>query len=212
MLLRTPAAPLKQALIDAGLGKDVLSSFSESILQLPFSIIVSGSAAEHKEKFEQTVRETLEKLVAEGLDKKLIEASINLLEFKLREADFGRSPKGLVYNIKCMNSWLYDESPFRQLEYEQALAEIKTALTGNYFEQLIQEQLLDNSHQTLVVLEPRQGLAEQRAAEIKKLLNDYKAGLSAEEIARLVKQTEQLRIRQETPDSPETLAVIPLLK
>ena len=212
LLLRTQAAPLKKALIDAGIGKDVLSSFTESILQPTFSVIVSGSEAEHKEKFEQVIDSTLKKLIAEGIDKKLIEASVNLLEFKLREADFGRSPKGLVYNIKCMNSWLYDESPFLQLEYEEALEKIKTALTGNYFEQLIQERLLDNPHRTVVVLQPRQGLAEKKSAEIKQKLADYKAKLSPAELDRLIEQSERLRVRQETPDSPETLAAIPLLK
>lgn len=212
LLLRTPAAPLKKALIDAGIGKDVLSSFSESILQPTFSIIVNGSEVEHKAKFEQVIEETLKKLVAGGIDKKLIEASINLLEFKLREADFGRSPKGLVYNIKCMNSWLYDESPFLQLEYEQALEKIKTALTGNYFEQLIQERLLANQHKTVVILQPRQGLAEQKSAEIKTRLAEYKAKLSTGEVDRIIEQTRRLKERQESPDSPETLAAIPLLR
>ncbi len=211
LLLRTQAAPLKKALIDAEIGKDVLSIFSDSILQPTFSIIVSGANEQHKEKFEQIVQETLEKLVAGGIDKKLIEASINLMEFKLREADFGRSPKGLVYNIKCMNSWLYDESPFLYLEYEPALEKVKAALTSKYFEQLIQESLLNNTHKTNVVLKPAQGLAERKSKEIKELLANYKSKLSGAEIETLIKQTQALKVRQETPDSPETLAVIPLL-
>jgi len=211
LLLRTPAAPLKKALLDAELGKDVMSIFSDSILQPTFSIIVSGSNEDQKDKFEQLVYQTLEKLVAEGLDKKLIEASINLMEFKLREADFGRSPKGLVYNIKCMNSWLYDESPFLHLAYESALNKVKAALTTDYFETLIKQQLLGNNHKSVVVLKPRQGLAEQRAKEIREYLANYKAKLSAEEITQLIEQTKQLKIRQETPDSPEALASIPLL-
>lgn len=211
LLLRTQAAPLKKALIDAEIGKDVLSSFSDSILQPTFSVIVSGSNEEHKDKFEKIIVDTLEKLVADGIDKKLIEASINLMEFKLREADFGRSPKGLVYNIKCMNSWLYDESPFLHLEYEAALKKVKSALTSNYFEQLIKERLLENTHKTLVVLKPQQGMAEQKSKEIKEHLANYKSKLSAVEIEEVIKQTQALKVRQETPDSPDALAVIPLL-
>ncbi|MEG6586868.1 insulinase family protein [Dendrosporobacter sp. 1207_IL3150] len=211
LLLRTPAAPLKKALLDAEIGKDVMSIYSDSILQPTFSIIVSGSNEDQKEKFEQVVNQTLAKLVKDGLDKQLIEASINLLEFKLREADFGRSPKGLVYNIKCMNSWLYDESPFLHLEYEAALAKVKTALTGNYFEQLIKDRLIENGHKTLVVLRPNQGLAEAKAKEITEHLASYKAKLSPAEIETIIEQTKKLRVMQETPDTAETLAVIPLL-
>lgn len=211
-LLRTQAAPLKKALIDAQLGKDVLSSFSESILQPTFSIIVSGANEDKTEQFKNVIQETLIDLVENGIDKKLIEASINLLEFRLREADFGQSPKGLIYNIKLMNSWLYDESPLLYLAYEKALANVKTALTTDYFEKLIKERILDNTHVSLVVLKPSKGLGEKKTQEIKEYLAAYKHKLSAEEIENLVNLTAKLKQRQETPDSPECLATIPLLK
>ena len=211
-LLRTQAAPLKKALIDAQIGKDVLSSFSESILQPTFSIIMSGSNEDKTSQFKNVIQETLEELVKNGIDKKLIEASINLLEFRLREADFGQSPKGLIYNIKLMNSWLYDASPLLYLEYEEALENIKTSLKTNYFEQLIEERILSNSHATIVVLKPNQGLGERKAQEVKTYLAEYKKKLSSTEIENLMKLTEKLKLRQETPDTPECLATIPLLK
>ncbi|MBP2630107.1 MAG: Peptidase associated domain protein [Firmicutes bacterium] len=211
-LLRTQAAPLKKALVDAGIAKDILSSFGDGILQPTFSIIASGSNEVNKEKFAQIIRETLQTLVKEGIDKKLIEASLNLLEFRLREADFGQSPKGLIYNIKLMHSWLYDQSPMLYLEYEEALNNIKLALTTNYFEKIIQERFLDNEHITFVTLKPKQGLAEEKAKEVKAHLAEYKAKLSKEQIEELVEMTKKLKIRQETPDSPEVLATIPLLE
>lgn len=211
-LLRTQAAPLKKALIDAAIGKDVLSSFSDSMLQPTFSIIVSGSNEDKVEAFQATTRNTLERLVKEGIDKDLIEASVNLLEFRLREADYGHSPKGLVYNIKLMNSWLYGASPLLYLEYEQALNKIKSALGTDYFERLIQNRLLDNRHVAAVVLKPKQGLGESKAAEVRAELAAYKKRLSPEEIESLVATTKKLKTRQQTPDSPEQLAAIPLLK
>lgn len=211
-LLRTQAAPLKKALIDAGIGKDVMSSFSESILQPTFSIIVSGSEENKAEAFKNVVQETLARLVKDGIDKKLIEASINLLEFRLREADFGQSPKGLIYNIKLLNTWLYDESPLLYLAYEKDLANVKAALTTNYFERLIEERILDNSHASLVILKPDQHLSARKAQETKEHLAAVKGRLSARELERLIRMTKSLRERQETPDSPECLATIPLLK
>lgn len=211
-LLRTQSAPLKKALIDAEIGKDVLSSFSESILQPTFSIIVSGSNEGKIEKFKNVIQSTLEKLVHDGIDKELIEASINLLEFRLREADYGQSPKGLVYNIKLMNTWLYDADPLLQLEYEKPLQKVKAALTTDYFERLIQTRLLDNSHVALVVLKPNQKLAQVKSAELQKHLDDYKQSLSSDEIDQLIAMTKQLKLRQETADTSEVLATIPLLE
>lgn len=95
-----------------------------------------------------------------GIDK-VDQASISLLEFKLREADFGHSP-GLIYNIKCMTSWLYDQNPFMYLEYETILNTIKNEKDNNYFENLIKNKILNNSHKTLVILEPKKGLAEEK--------------------------------------------------
>ncbi|WP_418626982.1 insulinase family protein [Anaerosinus sp.] len=211
-LLRTQSAPLKKALIDANIGKDVLSSFADSILQPSFSIIVSGSDVDQVEAFKRVTKETLEKLVREGIDRELIEASINLLEFKLREADFGQSPKGLIYNIKCMDSWLYDANPLLGISYEKPLEHIKSALDNRYFEKLIETRFLNNSHMTLVVLKPKQGLGELRAKEIRTELAAHKAKLSETEIENYIEMTKKLQLRQETPDTPDALATIPLLK
>ena len=211
-LLRTQSAPLKKALIDANIGKDVLSSFADSILQPCFSIIVSGSDEAKVEAFKRVTKETLANLVRDGIDRELIEASINLLEFKLREADFGQSPKGLIYNIKCMDSWLYDASPLLGISYEKPLRNIKQALGNRYFEQLIESKFLNNSHMTLVVLKPKQGMGEMRAREIKAELAAQKQKLSELELEQFVAMTKKLKLRQETPDTAEALATIPLLK
>lgn len=212
LLLKTQAAPLKKALVDAKLGKDVLSMFNNDILQPTFSIILNGSNQDKKAEFIKVIDNTLKELVETGIDKKLIEASLSLLEFKLREADFGHSPKGLIYNIKCMTSWLYDEDPFMYLEYEDFLKKIKDEIDNNYFEKLIQDRFINNNHKTLVVLEPKQGMAEAKELEIKQQLVTVKETLTAVEVEKLILQTEKLKERQETPDSPENLASIPLLE
>ncbi|MBP7073724.1 MAG: insulinase family protein, partial [Clostridia bacterium] len=108
ILLATPASPLKKALIEADLGRDVFGKYDNSILQPVFSIIVKNSNTEVLEDFKRVVSNTLEGLVRNGLDSQLAEAAVNLKEFQLREADFEGYPKGLIYNIKIMDSWLYD--------------------------------------------------------------------------------------------------------
>lgn len=211
LLLKSQAAPLKKALASAGIGKDVSGSFSDGILQPMLSISVSGANREDASRFVEVVKSTLRDMVANGIDKEMIEASINLIEFKLREADFGRTPKGLIYGINVMNSWLYDESPFIYLEYEEALKNIKTALQTDYFERLIDERILHNTHETMVALVPENGLAERKAGELREKLAQYKATLSDEQLEQIQADAKKLALRQETPDSQEALATIPLL-
>jgi Zn-dependent M16 (insulinase) family peptidase len=212
MLLETPAAPLKKALTEAGIGKDVAGTYVKSILQPSLGIVVNGSNPEKKDDFAKTVFRELERLVKEGFDDKLIQAVINIFEFTLREADFGARPKGLIYNIKCMDSWLYDENPLLHLEYEPVLTKIKNASGNRYFETLIEQHLLQNQHQALVVLKPKPGLAEEKAQALRTELAAYKETLSSEQLSEIVAETKKLKELQETPDSQENLATIPLLK
>jgi presequence protease len=211
ILLQTPASPLKKALIDAGLGKDVFGRYDNSMLQPVFSVVVKNSNENEKDRFRKVFFDTLKKLVDNGIDKKLIEASININEFKLREANFGSYPKGLIYGIKCMDSWLYGENPTLHLQFETVLSQIKTALTTDYFEKMIDKYILNNTHCTMVVLKPLKGLAEKKDEEVKKNLLEYKNQLSDEEINTIIEQTIKLRDRQQSEDSPENLEKIPLL-
>ncbi len=211
ILLGAEGAPLKKAIIDSGIGKDVFGSFDAGILQPVFSIITKNSEAEKAEEFKKLVRSTLEEIVKTGIDKKLIEGCINAFEFRLREADTGGYPKGLVYYMNAMDSWLYGGDPLMHIKYENQIQNVKKALTTDHFEQLIQKYLLDNTHASLLVLKPEKGLADREEAELQEKLDKYKESLSKEELQAIVDETESLILRQSTPDSPELLETIPLL-
>ncbi|HWR60339.1 MAG TPA: insulinase family protein [Clostridia bacterium] len=211
ILLSTPASPLKKALVEAGLGKDVFGKYDNSILQPVFSVIVKNSDAVRQEEFRNIVVETLKRLVNEGLDSQLVEAAVNLKEFQLREADYEGYPKGLIYNIKIMDSWLYDEDPTMHLEYGHIFERIRAGLKNRYFEKLIQKYILDNNHCSLLVLKPRKGMAEAKEEETRSKLKSIKAGMSSEQLRELVKQTQRLKDWQNTPDTPDKLALIPML-
>ncbi len=211
ILLGTPAAPLKKALIEADIAKDVFGSFNSSIRQPTFSIVVKNSNKESKGSFLSTVEDTLNNLVENGIDKDIIEAAINIHEFKLREADYGRQPKGLVYNIQCMNSWLYGEKPWFHLEYEESLNNIRTALETNYFENLIKEHILGNSHSSLIILEPDKDLGNRKQQEEEKMLKAYKEQLSENEVQQLIERNKKLEQYQSRVETEEGLSSIPLL-
>ena len=211
LLLETPAAPLKQALLEAGVCKDASGILVESILQPMMGVRASGSNPDQKDQFVKVIYQTLKNLVRDGIDKKLIESSINVFEFQLREANYEGLPKGLVYNMKVMDSWLYDGDPLIHLAYEPILAKIKSALTERYFEALIEQMLLENTHSALVMLRPRHGLEEEKSAKLRQELAEFKTGLSDVELSKLVRRTLELKKRQQTPDTVENLQKIPLL-
>ncbi|HHU77306.1 MAG TPA: insulinase family protein [Clostridiales bacterium] len=212
LLLDNPAAPLKKALLEAGIGKDVFGSFGNYLLQPSFSVIAKDANEDDTERFLLTIDKTLRELAAEGIDKKLVEAAINYREFKLREADFGSSPKGLVYGIRCLDSWLYGADPTIHLRFEHTMERIKKALSEPLFEQLIEKYLLNNTHRSLVVVKPVPGLAEKKDQEIHKMLQAHKAKLSKKEIDEIVNSTRELIRKQSEPDSPEALTSIPMVE
>lgn len=211
LLLETPSSPLKKALIDANIGKDVFGAFEGSMLQPMFSIVVKNSNEGEKQRFKDVVTEALTKLVKDGIDKKLIEASINIKEFKLREADYHGYPTGLIYSMKAMDSWLYDEKPWEHLAYESVLEKVKTALTSNYFENIIEKYILNNNHSSILIVRPAKGLAEKKEADLKKKLEEFKNSLSSSEIEEIINNTNKLKERQTTPDTSDDLEKIPLL-
>lgn len=211
LLLESSAAPLKKALLDAGIGKDVSGVYDNSILQPYFSVIVKNSNEDKQSQFKKVVFDTLRKLVRDGIDKKLIEAAINVKEFQLREADFGSMPKGLIYSIVAMDSWLYDENPLLNLKFEASLSKVKTALSSNYFENLIERYILNSNHQSLVIVKPSKTIAEKSSNRLNEKLKQFKKSLNADNLRKIVDQTENLKKRQSKEDSPEDLRKIPLL-
>lgn len=210
-LLQTEAAPLKKALMDAKIGKDVSSSFEDALRQPYMSLIVTGSEAERADELCSLTEKELRRLVDDGIDKTLLEASINRLEFKVREADFGTSPKGLVYNIKIMNSWLYDADPALYLYYEELFQRMREGLKGRYFEEVLEKRLLKNTHRSLVVLKPSKTLSAERDKALAEALEKKKQSFTSEEIEGIVEMNKRLKERQENPETPEALATIPLL-
>ncbi len=213
VLLDMPGAPLKQALIKAGIGKDIESSYDNSILQPIFSIIALNANEADAQRFSQVIQDTLRNICDKGVPKKAMQAAINHLEFQLRESDFGRYPKGLMYGLKSFDSWLYDDkAPFIHIKVEESLGFMKRGLENGYFERTIRTYLLDNSHRNVVILKPERGLNEKKEAETKAKLAAYKESLSQQELETIIADTKALKEYQATPSSEEDIRKIPLLE
>lgn len=211
-LVSSPGAPVKQALIDAGIGDDVYGSYDAGILQPVFSFVAKNANASQADEFESIIESTLKEVVKTGINKEALLAGINSSEFKFREADFGQFPKGLLFGLNCLDSWLFDDmKPFIHLECLGTFAKLRKAVDTDYFEKLIQEYLLDNTHGSSVIVKPKRGLGNEREEALAKELSDYKASLSDEEIKKLIEDTEHLKKYQEEPSSDEDLRKLPML-
>lgn len=211
-LVSSPGAPVRQALIDAGIGDDVYGSYDAGILQPVFSFVAKNANASQADEFESIIESTLKEVVKTGINKEALLAGINSSEFKFREADFGQFPKGLLFGLNCLDSWLFDDmKPFIHLECLGTFAKLRKAVDTDYFEKLIQEYLLDNTHGSSVTVKPKRGLGNEREEALAKELSDYKASLSDEEIKKLIEDTEHLKKYQEEPSSDEDLRKLPML-
>ena len=211
-LLSAPGAPLKKALIDAGIGKDVSGSYDNGVYQPIFSVVTKNANVEQKEEFIKVIEDTLKDIVKNGINKKALRAGINYHEFRFREADFGNYPRGLMYGLQLFDSWLYDEEkPFIHMKAIPTFEFLKEQVETGYFEELIQKYLLDNTHGSIVIIKPERGRTARMDKELADKLQAYKDSLSKEEIEELVKATKELEEYQEEESAPEDLAKIPVL-
>ena len=211
-LVSAPGAPLKKALIDAGIGKDISGGFDSGSLQPVFSIVAKNANASEKEQFLEIIQKTLKDLVKNGINREALLAGINSSEFRFREADFGQFPKGLLYGIQCLDSWLFEDmEPFMHLQCLDTFRFLKEQVETGYFENLIEKYLLDNKHAAIVTIVPEKGLNAKMDQKLEEKLAQYKNSLSDEEIDQLIRDTKHLKEYQEEPSPKEELEKIPML-
>lgn len=212
-LLSAPGAPLKKALIDAGIGKDIMGSYDNSTLQPIFSIVAKNANLSDEERFVEIIERVLKEQASGKLNKKALLAGINSSEFKYRESDFGSYPKGLIYGLQMLDSWLYDDTlAFLHLESLEIYKFLREQVQGDYFERLIQEYMIGNPHVSMVSIEPERGLNAKAEKELQDKLKAYKDSLSESEIDALIEDTVHLERYQEVPSPREDIEKIPMLQ
>lgn len=211
-LLCVPGAPIKEALIKAGIGKEIRSSFDNGIRQPIFSIVAKNANKEDQNRFVQVITDTIRTLKEHGIGERTLKAAINHFEFKYKEANHGMYPKGLILGLQSFDSWLYDDmAPFIHLVTEDTFAFLKTQIDTGYFERILEEYLITNPHRSVVVMEPERGLNQRQEEAVAKKLQEYKESLSAKELQQIVDDTKHLKEYQSTPSTKEELETIPML-
>ena len=214
-LMSTQASPLRKALVDSGLGEDVIGGgFGAGLRQMTFSAGLKGIRAEDAPQVEELILATLAKLAAEGFDPDMVEAAINSIEFAMRENNTGSFPRGLSLFMRSLRAWTYGRDPIEPLGYELPLGVVKGRLGVDpmFLSRLIQVYVLDNRHQLTVLLNPDPERSRRLEAEEKDRLAAAKAAMTPAQMEEVIEKTRLLKERQEAPDSPEDLAKLPMLQ
>ncbi|KAH1267878.1 Presequence protease 2, chloroplastic/mitochondrial [Glycine max] len=216
LLLGTPASPLRKILLESRLGDAIVGGgVEDELLQPQFSIGMKGVSEDDIHKVEELVTSTLKKLAEEGFDTDAIEASMNTIEFSLRENNTGSFPRGLSLMLQSIGKWIYDMNPFEPLKYEKPLQDLKSRIakegSKSVFSPLIEKFILNNPHQVTVEMQPDPEKAARDEVAEKQILQKVKASMTTEDLAELARATHELRLKQETPDPPEALKTVPSL-
>ncbi|MBA0782105.1 hypothetical protein Gotri_002970 [Gossypium trilobum] len=216
LLLGTPASPLRKVLLESGLGDAIIGGgVEDELLQPQFSIGLKGVSDDDIPKVEELIMSSLRKLAEEGFDTEAVEASMNTIEFSLRENNTGSFPRGLSLMLRSMGKWIYDMDPFEPLKYEQPLLDLKARIAEEgskaVFSPLIEKFILNNPHCVTIEMQPDPEKASRDEAAEKENLEKVKASMTEEDLAELARATEELKLKQETPDPPEALKCVPSL-
>lgn len=215
MIIESSASPIKEALLKAGIGECIITIDEMNMdptKQMLFPIVVKNADSSMKDKFKEIVLRTLKELVKNGIDENQLQAAINTVEFNLREADPWRiANKGIQYNEKVLNSWIYDGNPLAHLKYEKSLNDIKEAIKDRYFENFIEKNMVKNSHCSLVVLNPKKGLENEKNKALEEKLEKYRISLSEEDLQKLIDRNKKLQEAQVKVDTEEEKKTIPKL-
>ena len=212
ILYNSDGSPLKNKIISAGICKDFggiyLSSSCFNTIMLTYLV---GSEANNLESFQSIYRQALKEMVADGLDRDLVISELNKYEFGVRE-DASKAQRGLDLMSKALAAFKYSTDPFESLKTDELLGTIRDrALNDRYFEQLIQEYLIDNAATVTLSLEPDPEKLQVGAAREQKELEEYEATLTDRQQQQLVDRTRELMERQQAPNDQSTLALLPNL-
>ncbi|MCV6599776.1 MAG: insulinase family protein [Alphaproteobacteria bacterium] len=199
---------LRNSLLNSGIGDNVICNIGSG-KQIHLSIIVANAEISQKSEFEDAIYYSLSRIISTGIDKGLLEKSVNIIEFNLLE-NYGYATKGSIYNMLSLSSWLYDGHPTDILSFNYHIKMLRDKIKSNFFEKFIETNLLNNQHSSIITLEPRK-LLESKRNSLQKKLEKHKESMDPNQLKLLIEENNELRTRQLTEDSKECIDTIPKL-
>jgi hypothetical protein len=216
LLMGTPQSILYKTLMESGLGTAITGGgLSDELLQSTFSVGLKGVDSANVEAVQKLIMDTLEKVSKEGFSDDDIAASMNTVEFNLREFNTGSFPRGLAFMLGSMSKWIYDESPTSAIKFEEPLAELKANIAksgSEVFKNCISEYLVKNTHRATIEMIPSTTLEQEQLKEEADRLATIKSSLSDDDLEDIIKKTSELKAFQAAEDPPEARSTIPSLE
>lgn len=213
VIVEANGSPIERALLENNIGEVISGGFDSGIMQPTLTIKAKNANVEDANKFKEIIEDKFKEFVSAGLSRKAIEAALNSIEFKVREADFGGMSKGVIYAINALGTWLYDDNdPFSAFDFTNIFNTLRENINTHFYEELIEKYLINTNHKALVICKPNKSLQEEKENKVKEELKEYKNSLSSEDIERIIKDTKELKEYQAREDSIEDVNKIPLLK
>ena len=203
-------APLKKALLDTGLCEDASMYELDGIKRCSTVIDIRNVKDGAFDKLISVVNDVIDSEISAGLKRERLIASINSLEYRLREADYGTYPKGLMYSLSMLDTWLYGLDPTMGFHFTELLTKMREHLNTDFYEATLREMIADNERQTLK-LHPSKTLAERRRAEECAALKRIKDSLTEGELQTIADNARALTEWQSSENTPEALATLPRL-
>jgi presequence protease len=216
LLVGSAAAPLRQALIDSGLGEDMspVSGMESDLKQLLFCAGLRNVQSADVPKVEKLMDDTLQKIVSEGFDRDLVEGILHQVEFHGKEISRGSYPYGITLMGNVFQTWLYDGDPLIGLDFSRMIENIRKSWADDpqVFQKMIQKWLVDNPHRLLSVMEPDPDFSQKNDEKLKQKMAALKEGFSKEQLRQIDEQAARLKAFQSDTDSAEAAATLPKLK
>ena len=204
-VMSSNVSPLKARLLKTGVADDFYATTIEPV-EIP-ALMIACQGVKKQNALQVLEAETLaffKDWAENGVDKALIEASINHEELIMREHNFGTAD-GVIYSLDVLSTWLYDENLVTDaLKFERIFAELRSLLENDGFEKIIKKYIL-NAQQT--------GIARAKVVknEQKLVENEQFLLTSEEEKNKIRENVARLQAIQSEADSPEDVAKLPML-
>ena len=211
-LLSKNDSPIKKILLDAKLGQNVESYIDDGNIMASLHINLQKTNKDKKLLFKQTFENAISDIVKNGIDKSLLLATINFFEFKDKELDMGRTPKGLIFAMSMMGSFNYYGNILSHLEFSKHYDKYRREIDNRYFEKLLEKYILKSNHNVEVVLNPSNTLGKEKEDKMNALMKDIKDKMSEKEIDDLIKLNQELTLYQNHIDTKEELNTLPKLE
>ena len=214
LLLNSPASPLRLALLDSGLGEDIIGGPLLYLRQPAFGAGLRGVDIGDEQAVTDCVIACLEEVAHNNFRPDLIEGLLNTTEFQMREMNTAN--KGLSAMLSALQPWIYGGDPLAALDPEPRMIELRKSLEQNprLFADWIQENLLDNPSRLDVNLRPDPELGSHEAENEAKALATATQSFAAdvEKASQAKALAQAVEHFQQTPDAPEATASLPKLR